>query len=372
MTQEIAWDLTPLFKSLDDPEIAKTIKMTSKTAIDIENKFKGKINIPEMTPEILLELLQTTENLKLPIDRVFQFAYLSASVDQTNKQAQALLNEAQTALIDFDKRLSFMKIEIGKLLAERKVEFLDSPILSNYHHYLEKILRSHPFTLSETEEQLILEKDQFGVNEWEKLQYKWLGTRSFELEIEGKTETIPFGKYIGYASHSKREVRKEAITKVLGKLGEDAEIFATCLRAICADHVQTSKRRKYPNYMESSLIINDITLEMIEILISAVEANIDLYKEGLLVKGKALGTPKLLGEDFYAEIPSDEELKYNWEDTKEIVLETFYEFDSEIGDYIQSFFDGNRIDASPRQGKAVGFCSSDYSSQSAFILLSFT
>ncbi len=372
MTQEIAWDLSSLFKTLDDPEINKILEEASKKAIGIESKFKGKINTSEMTPELLLELIQTTEQLSLSIDRVNQFARLSVSADQTINQAQALFNTAQTVDTEVAKKLSFVEIEMGKLLAERKKEFLNAPVLEDYKHYLEIILRKNSFNLSEIEEQLVLEKDQFGINEWQKLQNKWLGTRSFELEIEGATIKIPFGEYIGYASHPSREVRKETVTKVLGKLGEDAEIYAASLRAICADHVRTSKRRKYPTVFESSLIINDVTFEIIEALITAVETNIDLYVDGLLVKGKALGTSKLLGEDFYAPIPADEELKYTWDEAKEIVLQSYGEFDPEFGQYIQRFFDENRIDASPRHGKRAGaFCSSDYSSQSAFILQSF-
>ncbi|MFX1512065.1 MAG: M3 family oligoendopeptidase [Promethearchaeota archaeon] len=373
MTQEIVWNLSPLFKSLDDPEITKTIEGAFKTVTEVEKKFKGKINTSKMTPDLLLELIQTTENLNLSIDRVFQFANLSVAADQTNELAQALLNTAQSAVTDIGKDLSFIKIEIGKLLTKRKEEFLNALILANYQHYLDRILRNHPFTLSEIEEQIILEKDQYGIKEWQKLQSKWLGTRTFEIKIEGKTEIIPFGKYIGYASHPKREIRQETVKKVLGKLGEDVDVYATCMRAICADHVQTSRRRKYPNFLESSLIINDITLEMIEAMISAVESNIDLYVEGLLLKGKALGTSKLLGEDFYAPIPADEELKYTWEEAKNIVIQSYSEFDPDFREYIKNFFFENRIDASPRKGKRAGaFCSSDYSSQSAFILQSFT
>ena len=53
---------------------------------------------------------------------------------------------------------------------------------------LQRVQRRVEHQLSEIEEQLIIEKDQFGVNAWEELQSKWLNTRMFDVEVLGREE----------------------------------------------------------------------------------------------------------------------------------------------------------------------------------------
>ncbi len=51
---------------------------------------------------------------------------------------------------------------------------------------LERLQRRVEHQLSEIEEQIIIEKDQFGVDAWEELQCKWLNTRLFDIMSWGK------------------------------------------------------------------------------------------------------------------------------------------------------------------------------------------
>jgi oligoendopeptidase F len=56
------------------------------------------------------------------------------------------------------------------------------------------VLRRVEHQLSEVEEQLIMEKDQFGVNAWEEIQSKWLNTRLFEVNVAGEKKTLSYGE----------------------------------------------------------------------------------------------------------------------------------------------------------------------------------
>ena len=53
---------------------------------------------------------------------------------------------------------------------------------------------------SEIEEQLIIEKDQFGVDAWEELQSKWLNTRLFDVVVLGEKKTLSYGEANGSAA----------------------------------------------------------------------------------------------------------------------------------------------------------------------------
>ena len=47
--EEIAWDLTEIFSSYDDPKIYLTMDTLNEKADEIINQYKGKINLPSFT-----------------------------------------------------------------------------------------------------------------------------------------------------------------------------------------------------------------------------------------------------------------------------------------------------------------------------------
>jgi oligoendopeptidase F len=89
--------------------------------------------------------------------------------------------------------------------------------------------------LSEVEEQLIIEKDQFGVNAWEDLQSKWLNTRLFEVTVFGERKTLSYGEANGLLPNPDRATRESANRAIYGLLGKDGEVFSAALRSICND-----------------------------------------------------------------------------------------------------------------------------------------
>ena len=80
--------------------------------------------------------------------------------------------------------------------------------------------------LSEVEEQLIIEKDQFGVNAWEELQSKWLNTRMFDVTVLGEKKTLSYGEANGLLPNPDRATRESANRSIYGLLGKDGEIFS--------------------------------------------------------------------------------------------------------------------------------------------------
>ncbi|MFW9916844.1 MAG: hypothetical protein ACFFGZ_14660, partial [Candidatus Thorarchaeota archaeon] len=301
--EDVAWDLSVMFEDLNDPKITEALDTVTKGVKQIEQDYKGQINRPETAPADILRIIKQAEALVIELYEVYVYADLSMTADQSNKDAIALNSKAEGILALFRKHLAFLSLELGDLLAERREEFLSAPELANFKHYLEKIIEKRPFKLSESEEKLILEKNLYGISEWEKLQQRWVATRSFKLTIEGEEKEVSWSSGRGLFYHPDREVRKEANVKIVGGLGKDADLFATALRSVCGDHVASCRQRGYSSTMQSSLIKNDITQEMLDTMIDVIEANVELFQEFLYLKARLLGTEKLQGEDLLAPLP---------------------------------------------------------------------
>jgi oligoendopeptidase F len=293
------------------------------------------------------------------------------SADQTNKDGKELQNKIQIAFSKIGKILTFSTIEIGQLL-EKNPEILQNESLGPYKHFLEKILRAHRHKLSETEEKLIIEKNQYGITEWSKLRAQWLATSKFTMNIGEKEEIVSWSSGYKYFFSPEKKLRFEAVKKILGGIQKDEELYASALRSICGNFVLEAERRRY-SVLESSCISNDITQKMLENMFSAIESKIPLFQEFLSYKANLFGQEILAGEDLEAPVNfSNGKGNISWEQAKSMVLKSYSNFDQEFGDIVSDMFNKNRIDSLPKNAKVSGaFCSTWFNGKSAFVLQSF-
>ena len=237
---------------------------------------------------------------------------------------------------------------------------------------LERVQRRVEHQLSEVEEQLIIEKDQFGVNAWAELQSKWLNTRLFEVTVLGEKKTLSYGEANGLLPHPDRATRESANRSIYGLLGKDGEVFSAALRSICNDWVTVSKRRKYASPMESSLISNDTEEGIIDNLLKTIEEGAGTYRRYLKLKAKLMDLPVLGNHDIIAPLPDSPELKFTFQQAQDLITEAYSRFDPQYANAVKEMFQKRHIDATPRFGKRNGaFCASYYNGKSAYILQSF-
>ena len=365
----IKWDLSELFSNVNDSKIEQIINESKALANKFEKTFKGKI--VNLTPNELLLCIRTLENLEAKFSDISLYSSLSFAANMTLSQTQSLYDKLKKLKALIGKQLTFFELELGELLKNNN-QLLSDPILDNYSHMLERILRDVKHQLSEIEEQLIIEKDQFGIYGWKELQSKWLNTKKFEVTVLGEKKLLSYGKANGLLTHSDRNTRKSANKSIYGSLGKDGEIFSSALRNICNDWINNCKRRKYSSPIESSLISNDTNQEIINNLINTIDANSKIYRRYLKLKAKLMELPKLGNFDIVAPLPDLPELKYSYKQAQDLIIKACNRFDSEYANSVKEMFSKKHIDAEPRYGKRNGaFCASYYNGQSAYILTSF-
>jgi len=367
--KEMIWDLSQLVESTDPASVQKKLEAMVAKAEKIRKTYHGKIG--GLNAKGLLELLELEDAYTLGFEGVVKYCRLMYSADSTDDAAKQLNDAARRASVKVGQALAFIDIELGKLLAE-KPSLVTDPMLTEYKHYLERILRRVPHMLSETEEQLIIMKDKNGINAWQMLQGDWLSTRTFDIEIEGKTKTLPYGKIIGLYQSPDRDLRKRANQIVYENLGKDEIVWASAIRAVCEDHLQMCKMRKYPAPMTQSLIGNDVDQQTIDSLMKTIKKNVGLYQRYLGLKAKLMGLDKLANYDVVAPLPNAPEMDYAWEEARKEVVEAYTGFDKEIGGWVDEMFERRHIDGEVRKGKRSGaFCTSWLAGKSAYILQSF-
>ncbi len=367
--EEMAWDLSQLVKSTDPAFIQKQLKHMVTEAEKFREKYRG--NIGDFKVENLLEMFEARDDLILQFEGAVKYCFLRYSANSTDAVAKQLNEAARKSYAQVGQAMAFADIELGKLLSDKPL-LTDEPALAEYKHYLEKISRRTPHMLSETEERLIILKDKNGISAWEMLQSDWLSTRTFDIEIEGQMKTLPYGKMVGLYQSPNRDLRKRAYQTVYENLGKDEIIWASAVRAVCEDHIQTSKLRKYPDPITQSLIANDVDKQAIDSLMNVIEKNVSPYQRYLKIKASLMDLPKLTNYDLYAPLPKAPDKEHSWKEATREIVAAYENFDRQISEWIREMFAKRHIDGEIRKGKASGaFCSSWLAGKSAYMLQSF-
>jgi oligoendopeptidase F len=365
----ISWDLTEIFPGTNDLLIQEATNKASEGAKAFQERYRNKIQ--NLSPQNLLKCLQEFEDCIVKLQDISLYASLAFAANMTLLETQKLYDNISKLESGIGKTLAFFDLELGMLI-KQKPQTIKDPTLTDYKHVLERIQRRVQHQLSETEEQLIIEKDQFGIKAWEDLQSKWLNTRMFEITVNGEKKLLSYGDANGLLSNPDRATRESANKSIYGALGRDGEIFSSALRSICNDWMQNCTRRKYPSPMEGSLISNDTKQPIITNLLDEIERNVPLYRRYLKLKANLMNLPKLGCHDIIAPLPSVSKLKFTYEQATDLVTRAYSRFDPEYALPVKDMFKRKHIDASTRFGKRNGaFCASWYTGKSAYILTSF-
>ncbi|MFX1428510.1 MAG: hypothetical protein ACFFBE_18805, partial [Promethearchaeota archaeon] len=338
--KEIAWDLTEIFSGYDDPKINESMDKLAKDAKKLINDYKGKINSKEFTSEKLLELFIKQEEFQANVGELDLYKNRLYSANMTIPESEALKNRIEDFTTILSKDLAFLELDIATFVNNNK-EIVNNPRFSNYKHSLEKILRAHPHYLSEIEEQIILEKDQYGVKAWSDLQSKWLNTRKIKVNVEGEEKELSYGEANALLTHPDRDTRISANKSIYGLLGNEEIVFSSALRSVCSDWFNNSKRRKYDSPMHDSLLVNDTTQEIVDNLMKSIEIGVGVYRKYLNLKAKILNLPKLNCADVRAPLPIAPHKNYSWDQAKELAIQTYDKFDEEFSNIVKDMFDRN-------------------------------
>jgi oligoendopeptidase F len=372
LENDIAWDLTEIFSSTKDPKITETLNSLEKMADELVKKYRGKISSPHFSAKDLLDLIRKHEKFIANLDDVSLYANRLYDGNQNEPLAKGLkkrIDDFETKIL---KKVTFIDLEIGKLIKNRG-NIIEDPILEGYEQYLRKFKRQVPHLLSEVEEQLILEKDQFGVKAWRDLQSEWLNSRVYIVNVEGEEKSLSYGEANSLLTHPDRNTRISANKSIYGTLGREEIVYSTALKNIFNDWLKITERRKYDDPMHQSLIANDTTHEIIDNLMKTIEKNVGVFQRYLKLKAKILGVPKLSCADIYAPLPNAPNKTRSWEETKELILEAYRRFDNTFESLVRDMYERNHIDAAVRKGKRNGgYCDTWYNGKTCYILLSFT
>ncbi len=354
------WDLTHLYKS--DEDAIKDIKDAVVMSRELLKKdfSKERFEIFEFE-ELFKDLEKTLWKYMKPL----QYASLKFSKNMKDEAAQKLFGMIQNIAVEVDQNISVLKAKFAKLpdevLGKLKAELIE------YSHFVEKIILNKKHTLSEDAEKVLAafsNTRRDGVAElYEKM------VSSYIFEIDGKKMTGEEVRALRYSKDG--NLRKKAMEIFFNKYKEDSVVIEGFYNLIVKDWDMEAKLRGYEKPISMRNLNNEVEDHVVEKLIDVTSSNTHIVEKYYRWKAKYLGEELTLA-DIYAPL-SEEEKKISFEEAKKIVLEAYYEFSEISGKIVESFFDENRIDVFPAEGKRGGaFCSYYVPDGKPYVLLNFT
>ncbi len=364
--ENVHWDLSDIYAGTSSDEYESDKKRLESEAASFSSDFRGKI--ATLSPSEMATVLIRYEKLQDLAGRLGSYAYLTWSTDTLKPENGKLLQEMTEFGSKVNQNLIFFGVEWLALDEDVAQRFIESPELAKWRHYLEvsRLFKEH--TLEENQEQVISVKSVTGRNAWVRLFDETLSAATFDLDGEALSEQEVLSKL----HNPDRELRRraaESLTEGLKKLSRPLTyIFNTLL----VDKKLSDELRKYPHWLASRNLSNEISDSSVNALIHTVESRYDIAQRYYRLKAKLLGLEGEMADyDRYAPVFRSD-VVITWGEARDIVTESYNGFDPRLGDIVKMFFDKNWIDAAIKPGKRSGaFSASTVPSVHPYILMNY-
>ena len=345
--EEIHWDLSDLYKSIDDPQLEQDRETVLEKADEFAETYKGRIT--ELDSGQFKKALQEYEDILEMIGKIGSFAHLLWSTDTSKPEYGKLIQQSKELSSEVHQKLVFFDVEWLDVEEEKAGQWIESDELSHYKHYLETSRRYKEHILSEKEEQILSAKSVTGRSAWNRYFDETLGAAKFELEGEELTEQEVLSKL----HEPNRELRKKAHASLTGTFRELSRTLTFVFNTLLADKHTNDKLRNYDSWISSRNLSNEIDDNTVELLINSVTNSYSLVQRFYKLKRDLLGYEKLYDYDRYTPLLQNQE-EIKWDKAREIVLSSYREFHPEMGEIAGKFFEQSWIDAAIKPGKRGG------------------
>ncbi len=374
MRKEV-WDLTPLFKNDNDPEIEKKRKLIEKLSYDFINKWKQRKDYLK-NPRILKEALDDYEKWKRKCgsegDEGYYF-WLRTTQDQNNPELKAKFNTIEHISKKIENDIQFFHLRIARIPGTKQKIFLGYKGLKNYRHYLERLFKESKYLLGENEEKIINLKSSTSHSNWVRMTSSFLSKEErVVLSETGKKENKNFSELISLMNSKNKNVRDSAARAFNEILSKHADVAEAEINSVLANKMIDDELRKMPRPDTARHVSDDIETEVVDTIIENVCNRFDISSKYYSLKAKLLKVKKLKYHERNVEFGNITK-KYNYSDSVQIIQNVLENLDTRFYNIFMKFINNRQIDVYPKKGKVSGaFCAHNLISQPTYILLNHT
>jgi len=343
------WDLQDFYQLINDPKIAKDLKKISENCDLFVKNYQNKIS--KISAKNFFVAIEKYEEISEEIAKISCYSYLIYSGDLSNQINLNFYQNTSEKINELSNKIIFFTLEINQLDNSTYNELISDKKLQKYLPFLRDIRVFKDHILSHELEKYSQEKNITSSNAFIRLFDETINNLKFTYQ----KKILNSQQIFDLLQNSDDKIRKEAGLSIAKTFKENIKIFAFITNILAKDKAIDDQYRNFKSPISSRNLSNFVEDEIVEILVKKVQENYSQISHRYYkIKAKILGKKTLNFYDRNAPLNSSENKKIPWQTAKNLVLESYEEFDPVMRKIGEQFFNKNWIDAEVRSGKDSG------------------
>ncbi len=361
------WDLASLFSS--DAEWEAALAEWEKM-LPAVGAFAGTL---AKSPERLAACLDHEVAVDRAGDRLGTYAHLRASEDQAAPEPQRMVGRFQHVATRAGEQASFIRPEILAIPPATLDAWIELPVLADHRLALERVVRTRPHVLSESEEKLLAMQGTFAGTASRVFRQLTDADMKFGDVIDGKGQRreLSNATFIALLYDQSPAVRRTAFQQFYAQYEAHANTLAATLSGSMERDIFEARARKYTTAVEAALFGDNVPLAVYDQLIAAVRANLPVVHRYYEVRRRILGLDEIHHYDCYVPLVPELEKKHTWEEAVTVVIEALAPLGPDYCRRLEAGLRGRWCDRYPNVGKRSGAFSSGTYGSDPYILMNF-
>ena len=330
--------------------------------------FRGKLT----TAENVAAYFALTEEYEKQLMLVYLYAHSRNDEDVRVTKYSAYVAKVVSLFTKYGAETSFADPELTALPEETLRAFASAPCLKDYDYYLSRMIARKKHVLSEKEERILAQtaepmsvsSDVFGMLDDAELNLPY-------ITYQGKRVKLSHGLYSVILSGNDRAARANAFKKYYAAYEKIIGTLATTYFGNVKKDIFYKNVRGYDSCLEMALAEEDVTRDVYDNLIAAVDEAAPIMHRYMTVRKKTLGLDKMHMYDLYVPLVENAELRLSYEEAYELVLKGLAPLGEEYVALLKKGRDERWIDVCETEGKSGGAYSIGVYGTHPFVLLNY-
>ena len=332
------------------------------------SSFRGNLN----TAENVAAYFALTDAYEVKLMRVYLYAFLKHDEDVRVTKYNAYVAKVMSLFTRYGAETSFAVPELTALPEETLAAIAADERLKDYDYSLKRLIARKKYVLSEKEELILAQTseplsvagDVFDMLDDAELNLPY-------MVYQGKRVRLSHGLYSVIMSGSDREARAKAFKKYYSAYEKIINTLATTYYGNVKKDIFYKNVRGYESCLQAAIFEEDVSRDVYDNLVSAVDAYAPVMHRYMEVRKKTLGLDEMHMYDLYIPLVEDAELRLSFEDAFELVLKGLSPLGEEYNALLRKGRDERWIDVCETEGKRGGAYSIGIYGNHPYVLLNY-
>lgn len=345
------WAIHDLFATDDDWRAALA---AAKEYIPRVQAFRGRLGESAQT---LLDYLRLDDEISLAFDALVHYAQRRSDEDTRVAAYQEMVSQVTRLAVELQSAAAFQTPELLSIADDTLAGFYQAePDLELYRLNIDRVRRRKEHVLSDKEEALLAAAGEMAAapddvfSMLNDADLKFLDA----VDKDGNKHPVTHGTYIPLMQSYDRTLRKSAFDSLYAVYGQFRNTAASILSAQMKQLLFFANARKYPSTLAAALDGTEVDPVIYHNLIDAVHRSFQPMYRYVALRRRALGVDQLHMYDLYVPVVEGVEMKFTFEEAKEIALGALAPLGEDYLNLLREGFNNGWIDVYENEGKRSG------------------